>query len=244
MAKNDNIPDLKALVSGMIFAADEAVTIRQIRKAMVDTADVYEEGTVKYAGTKDKQIKIVIEEIMKSLDESGVGFELVEVSGGYRYQSKVDCGPWLRFLLDVGKPNRLSRPALETLAITAYRQPCTRAEIEGVRGVAADSVIRSLMEMQLVKIVGRSELPGRPMLLGTTDSFLAHFGLKTISELPGVAELSRFPVQTQDEIGLETSTPSDSAAADKKDKPPVVDAGEEDVPPVAEKSSETTDESG
>ena len=102
MSKSEIIPDLKELVSGMIFAAEDAVTIRQIRKTMIDTADVYEEGTVVYAEVKDKQIKDVIAQIAEEIEKTGLGFELIETSGGYRFQSKVSCVPWLRFLLDVG----------------------------------------------------------------------------------------------------------------------------------------------
>jgi segregation and condensation protein B len=111
-------------------------------------------------------------------------------------------------MLDVGKPTKLSRPALETLAIIAYRQPISRAEMEGVRGVTVDHVLRMLMEMQLIKIVGRSELPGRPMLYGTTQLFLEHFGLKDIKQLPGIEELARMEVQKR----KETPAPVQEAA--------------------------------
>jgi segregation and condensation protein B len=101
------------------------------------------------------------------------------------------CGPFVRSLLEKNQTVRLSKPALETLAIVAYRQPCLRSEIEEVRGVSVDAVLRKLIEMQLIRVVRRSELPGRPWLFGTTQKFLEHFGINTIDELPGAEELKR-----------------------------------------------------
>ena len=113
---------------------------------------------------------------------------LAEVAEGYRIQSDHTCGKWLMHLLN-HKPTRLSRPGLETLAIIAYRQPMTRAEMEGIRGVSVDHVIKLLMEIQLIRLVGRSELPGRPFLYGTTPAFLDHFGLKSLDDLDDVESL-------------------------------------------------------
>ncbi|MCX7008250.1 MAG: SMC-Scp complex subunit ScpB, partial [Kiritimatiellaeota bacterium] len=98
-------------------------------------------------------------------------------------------------MLEKGRTAHLSRPALETLAIIAYRQPCTRSEIEAVRGVAVDSLIHNLLELQLIKVVGRSELPGKPWQYGTTQAFLEHFGLRAIDDLPGVEELRRMEAE-------------------------------------------------
>jgi segregation and condensation protein B len=242
MADERQNPELKILISGMIFASKSPVSIKQLRKTLASVAEAYDDMTMNYGMPREKELLAVIEELQKDCDASPLGFELAEVSGGYRYQTKSECGPWLRFLLDIGKPNRLSRPALETLAIIAYRQPVTRGEIEEVRGVASDYVIRSLMEMQLIKIVGRSELPGRPMLLGTTDLFLQHFGLKGINELPGGDELGRLPLHAQQEIPLPSeATPSQDAdqpdpASDDYQDTAADSAGEE--PGIAEPTEE------
>jgi segregation and condensation protein B len=141
--------------------------------------------TKPFAGLKDAEISACLESLGQSLRDQGGGFELAEVHGGYRMHSDHRCGHWLKHLLN-HKPSRLSRPGLETLAIVAYRQPLTRGEIERIRGVAVDHVVRLLMEMQLVRIVGRSELPGRPFLYGTTQAFLDHFGLKSLDDLSEV----------------------------------------------------------
>jgi segregation and condensation protein B len=128
-------------------------------------------------------VKKAIAELQEYFKNMNMGMELVEISGGYRFQTSSDCGRWVRKMLNKGKPTRLARPAIETLAIIAYRQPVSRSEIEGIRGVSAGHVIKALMEMQLVRIIGRSDLPGRPFLFGTTTAFLDHFGLKSLKEL-------------------------------------------------------------
>ncbi len=109
-------------------------------------------------------------------------------------------------MLEKSKPSRLSTPALETLAVIAYRQPCTRSDIELVRGVAVDQVVRNLLELQLIKIVGRSDLPGRPWLFGTTQKFLEHFGLKDLGDLPSRDELGKFKKATE-EAGKKADQP-------------------------------------
>ena len=98
-------------------------------------------------------------------------------------------------MLQKGRGARLSLPALETLAIVAYRQPCVRSEIEAVRGVAVDAILKNLLEMQLVRVVGRSEMPGRPWMFGTTQKFMEHFGLKSLDDLPGTDELRRLEAE-------------------------------------------------
>ena len=129
------------------------------------------------------EIRKAVAELRERLAKAGVGFELAEVNGGYRLMSAAACGPWLRQMFNKGREAVLSRPAIETLAIIAYRQPVSRSEIESVRGVNAGHVIKALMEMQMVRIVGRSDLPGRPFLFGTTPAFLEHFGLKSLDDL-------------------------------------------------------------
>lgn len=128
-------------------------------------------------------IKTALRGLQAQFQEMDLGITLTESSDGFRFQTTSDCGKWLRRMLNKGKPQRLPRSAVETLAIIAYRQPVARSEIESIRGVSAGHVIKALMEMQLVRIIGRSDLPGRPFLFGTSQMFLDHFGLKTLDEL-------------------------------------------------------------
>jgi segregation and condensation protein B len=179
-----SVPELKQALGAMVFAADRALTVKEMRSCLRETArNSGEDADFPFGKVKEDEIVAALRELAVALEETGAGFLLREVAGGYRFQSDPACGPWLRRLLDLGQPRRLSWPALETLAIIAYRQPVTRAEIEGVRGVAADHMVRVLMEMQLVKIAGRSPLPGRPFTYGTTHTFLEHFGLKGLDDL-------------------------------------------------------------
>ena len=128
-------------------------------------------------------IKTAIREVQTQFHDLDLGIALDETADGFRFHTSSDCGKWIRKMLNKGKPQRLPRSAVETLAIIAYRQPVARSEIESIRGVSAGHVIKALMEMQLVRIIGRSDLPGRPFLFGTTQTFLDHFGLKTLNEL-------------------------------------------------------------
>ena len=123
-------------------------------------------------------LRKILADLQRQFHELDSGVELVEASGGYRFQTASDCGKWVRKMLNKGKPASLSRPA-----IIAYRQPVSRSEIESIRGVYAGHVVKALMEMQLVRIIGRSDLPGRPFLFGTTPAFLDHFGLKSLKDL-------------------------------------------------------------
>lgn len=133
------------------------------------------------------EIKKAIADLQGKFQELGIGVGIAETSGGYRFMTSSDCGKWVRKMLNKGAPTRLSRPAIETLAIIAYRQPVARSEIESIRGVSAGHVIKALMEMQLVRIIGRSDLPGRPFLFGTTNTFLDHFGLKSLKDLEPIS---------------------------------------------------------
>lgn len=187
----DVLPELKQIVGSLLFAAKQPMTAGDIRKVLKDTARDYEGAATDFAGLKEKDIAEAVEALDKDLREVKTGIHVAEVANGYRLQNDVSCGIWLRTMLDKGRSNRLSKPALETLAIVAYRQPCTRAEVESVRGVAVDAVLKNLIEMQLVKVLGRSELPGRPWLFGTTQKFLEYFGLRSLDDLPGIEELKR-----------------------------------------------------
>jgi segregation and condensation protein B len=185
------VPEIKQVLGAMLFGARQPVSIAEMRCVMTEVAETHPEECKVYAKVTEADVVAALGQLKTDLAERHVGVRLVEAAGGFRFQTDAECGPWLRHLLDIGKPARLSRPTLETLAIIAYRQPVTRAEIEGVRGVTVDTIVRNLLELQLIRIVGRSSLPGRPLLLGTTQLFLDHFGLKDLKELPGIEQLCR-----------------------------------------------------
>ena len=149
-------------------------------------------------------------------------FQLVEKAEGWQLATDTQYAQWVRQLFPAAKPARLSAPALETLAIIAYRQPITRADVEAVRGVNIDGVLQTLMERALVKIAGRAEIPGRPLLYETTQFFLDHFGLRNLEELPNVEELrkrnlpvARASVAGSGDAGLPGPSSSAKASGDK-----------------------------
>ncbi len=191
MSDIDVLPELKQIIGALLFAAKEPVSSARIRRVFQETAESHGGMAREYAGITEGHIREAVEMLSRELEERKVGLHVREIANGYRLVNDSSCGPWLRVLMDRGKTSRLSRPALETLAIIAYRQPCVRSEIEAVRGVAVDQIVRNLLDMQLIRVVGRSELPGRPWLFGTTQKFLEHFGLTQLNDLPGTEELRR-----------------------------------------------------
>jgi len=189
------LPELKQIIGAMLFVRKEPLTVEEIRRVLTATAERRGGITSDFAKANEALIREAVDELSRDLVERKAGFHVTEVAGGWRLENDANCGPWLRTLLQKGRGTRLSLPALETLAIIAYRQPCVRSEIEAVRGVAVDQILRNLMEMQLVRVIGRSELPGRPWMYGTTQKFMEHFGLKSLDDLPGTDELRRMEAQ-------------------------------------------------
>ena len=187
----ETLPELKEILGSLLLASKEPLNIKKIKKILVDTGIILKGPFEQYSKVDEENISLAIDELQKDLEKNKLGMELMQVAGGWRIQNKVMCGPFIRSLLDKNQTIKLSKPALETLAIVAYRKPCLRSEIEDVRGVSVDAVLRKLIEMQLLRVVRRSELPGRPWLFGTTQKFLEHFGINTIDELPGSKELKR-----------------------------------------------------
>jgi segregation and condensation protein B len=197
MSEVEVMPELKQIVGAMLFAAKAPLALAEMRKILLQTGEVYGGEYKEFAKLKETDIAAAVQQLAADLIQARAGVHVSEVASGFRLNNDAGCGPWLRILLDKGRAQRLSKPALETLAIIAYRQPVTRGEIEGVRGVAVDAIIRNLMELQLIKIVGRSELPGRPWLFGTTQKFLESFGLKNMDDMPSIQELKR--IQSEQE---------------------------------------------
>jgi segregation and condensation protein B len=164
---------LQSVLESLLFASERPLGVKELRATIeeVETSVLVE----------------VLGELAEGYRAQGRGFQLLEVAGGYQLRTSPENAEWVRKLLGA-KPMRLSRAALETLAIIAYRQPVTRAEIEDVRGVDAGGVLKVLLERRLVKILGKKEEVGRPMLYGTSKEFLEFFGLKDLKQLPTLRE--------------------------------------------------------
>ena len=190
--KEPKIPlpsSLQEIVGALLFASQTPLTITDLRQSIrgVEPAeDDNAEVMGVYQSCTTREVEQAVHGLEKELERAGCGFHLVCAGGAYRLQTAPTCGRYVRALLKLDRPNRLSRAALETLAIIAYRQPITKAEVEQIRGVAVDTIVKTLVDLQLVRLVGRSELPGHPFLYGTTPLFLEHFGLASLSELNAI----------------------------------------------------------
>jgi segregation and condensation protein B len=167
----------KKVVEALIFASPKPLTPAEIRKVTkVLTA---------------AQIDQIVTELKEEYKQQGRPFEIVEIAGGYELSTKKEFAPWILRIELQRKARQATQSALETLAILAYRQPLTRAEIEALRGVDVSGVVSTLMEKGFIRIVGKKEVPGRPFLYGTTEKFLEHFGLKSLQELPSLSEIQQ-----------------------------------------------------
>lgn len=182
---------LQQVIEALLFSGQKPLSTRELVSAIKGAGDADELMPNEFARVKDAEVAATLEQLKIEYVGQNRAFQLVEKAEGWQLVSDPAYAPWVRQLFPATKPARLTPPSLETLAIVAYRQPITRADVEAVRGVAVDGVLQSLMERGLVKIAGRAELPGRPLLYETTQFFLEHFGLRDLDELPNAEELRR-----------------------------------------------------
>ena len=188
---------LRQALEALVFASQKPLTPRDFAAALKSATEFSsDDAVVALSKTKPPEIETVLRDLEREYREQERGFRLNENAAGWQVVSHEECAVWVRQLFPENKPARLSAPALETLAIIAYRQPITRADIEAVRGVAVDGVMNTLLDRGLVKISGRAEVRGRPLLYQTTDFFLQHFGLRELDELPNSSELRRIQLPT------------------------------------------------
>ncbi len=206
--------ELKFIIESLLFTAQQPVTPKDLRDYLVQAAEQAEEPGVKdFKKTPIDNVNTALEELARDHETAGRSYRLVCVAGAWQFASQPEFAPWIKALVGhKNRPPRLSAPALETLAIIAYRQPITRAEIEQVRGVAVDGVMQTLLERGIVEGVGRAEVVGRPHTYGTTPAFLEYFGLKNLEDLPAADELRRIPISKPDALltvdpGLATAPP-------------------------------------
>jgi segregation and condensation protein B len=190
-----NIPGLKGIIEALLFATDEPLTLKLVSEIL---ATLDEQDRPRRTG--EESILKAIEELNKELEETSRAFRIVKVAGGYQFATLPTFAHWLGRMVREKSKRKLSAAALESLAVIAYKQPVTKPEIESIRGVNADYVLRSLLERNLVTIVGRAATPGRPLLYGTTMEFLKHFGLNDLSELPKPREIDELLAEAEFEV--------------------------------------------
>ena len=180
--------EVRAVLEALIYVSTHPLTPRDIEKVL--------------GGVPKKAWQAALEEIRAEYARDGRGLQLVEVAGGFQITTRPEYNDWVRELLDPRAPTRLSVQALETLAVIAYKQPVTLPEIIDLRGVKSGGVIKTLLEKRLIRITGRKEVVGRPMLYGTTKEFLLHFGLKDVGDLPRIEEFAAVLGEDVDVDGL------------------------------------------
>ena len=190
---------IRGVIEAILFVNEKPVALDQLKKVLetVTTAE----------------IKETIESLKKDYEERRSGMAILEIAGGYQMLSNPVYAQYLHNFYKTKHKEKLSKPALETLAIVAYKEPVTRADIEIIRGVNSDGVVAHLLEKELIKMVGRKDIPGKPYLYGTTKQFLEYFGLKSLEDLPKLEEFPNLrPAGTEDLLPLgETETAADDS---------------------------------
>jgi segregation and condensation protein B len=180
---------LTQIIEALLFSAQKPISAKEIVDLIKRASESADFSSNDFANARPAEVAAALEQLKIDYVQQQRAFQLVEKAEGWQLATDPAYAQWVRELHPEPKPARLTAPALETLAIIAYRQPITRPDVEAVRGVTIDGVLQNLMERGLVKISGRAEIPGRPLLYETTQFFLDHFGLRNLDELPNVEEL-------------------------------------------------------
>ncbi len=218
--------EVKAIIEAMLFVSQESLTIDRLASVIGEPSKT--------------KVGRALRGIQQDYEQQGRGLQVIEVAGGFRMMTRPDYASWVKRLEKVKTAQKLSRSALEALAIIAYKQPVVRGEIEGIRGVETSGVLRTLLERKLVRMVGSKEVPGRPIMYGTTKFFLEHFGLRDLSGLPPLREFKELGELEQTTLPMEADDPEASLENSRsaEDGPPPDSIGL-DPEPYAQLECET-----
>ena len=204
--------ELQAILESLLFVSAEPVPLERLMVVL---------GTV-----SKSELKLALQSLREDFDREGRGVQMVELAGGWQMVTRTEHAPWIKRLAKAKASPKLSRSAMESMAIIAYKQPIVRSEIEQIRGVEVSTVLRTLLERKLIRMVGRKDVPGRPIMYGTTKLFLQQFGLSDLSQLPplrefkelGEAEQALLPVEDGLQIGdhetVAAGSPDESSEAE------------------------------
>jgi segregation and condensation protein B len=216
---------LTNVIEALLFSAQKPLPSKEIADVLRRAGSEDEFSPNEFANVREPEVAAALEQMKADYIAQERGFYLVERAEGWQLATDPKFARWVRELFPGPKPARLTSPALETLAIVAYRQPITRADVEAVRGVNIDGVLQTLMERGLVKISGRADIPGRPLLYETTQFFLDHFGLRRLEELPNIEELRSRHLPT-------APRPAVAAGDDRGPASPTPAAATEEIPKI------------
>jgi segregation and condensation protein B len=186
---------VREIIEALFFATDEPLTPKHV----LDIFNTLEDGQ-KPRKINEEIILSTVQDLNEEYQRAGRAFRIVRVAGGYQFATLPQFAVWLGKMLKEKSKRKLSVSALESLAVIAYKQPVTKPEIEAIRGVNADYVMHTLLERNLISIIGRAATPGRPLLYGTTKEFLKHFGINDLSELPKPREIDELMAETEFEV--------------------------------------------
>lgn len=178
--------NVKSVIEALLFASEKPLLVEQVKEVLEHL--------------EKEEIRRILSELAGEYIVANRGIRIIEVAGGFQMVTASDFAPFLRKLYKQRKTERLSKPALETLAIVAYKQPVTRFEIGSIRSVNADNMVNTLLDKGLIRISGRKKTPGRPFVYGTTRQFMEYFGLKSLAELPKFEEFASFAQNKEAEI--------------------------------------------
>jgi len=181
--------NFRSAIEALIFASDKPVTIEQIKKVLGISEQAY--------------VRKSIDELKSEYETQNRGLRIIEIAGGFQMIASTTFTPFLKKLFKYRFSDKLSKPALESLAIIAYKQPLTKAEIESLRNVNVDGVMKNLLDKDLIRICGRKRIPGRPFVFGTTRQFLEHFGLKSLDDLPKIEDFTAMAKEMEEKTNIE-----------------------------------------
>jgi segregation and condensation protein B len=171
-----NANKLKSIIEALLFVSEKPISIKIFNSIF---------------NIPENQIIETINELMDDYKRKNSGLLIIKIDDSYQMVTNPECSEWIKIFQNLNTNNKLSEQALETLAIIAYKQPITKAEVERIRGVNSEYAIKTLIEKRLIKIVGKKEVPGRPFIYGTTKEFLRLFGISSLNELPGLSEFQK-----------------------------------------------------
>jgi segregation and condensation protein B len=197
--------ELKSIIESLLFSSSRPLSVEDIRQVIQGVGNKSEDLSLKvFQNVKGDKIEQELRLLQDEYEELNRTWRLTCVAQNWQFVCLPEYAPWIRFFTgEKARPPRLTPPALETLAIIAYRQPITRSEVEDIRGVSVDGVIGTLLERNLVFLQGKADLPGRPTLYGTTPEFLQYFGLSSLDDLPDASELRRYAINPLQTVGKE-----------------------------------------
>jgi segregation and condensation protein B len=215
--------DTLRILEALLFASDELLTVSRIKGILPGNPDA-------------RQIRKMVDKINIQLQKERHPFEIVEIGGGYQFRTVAFYHSWVRQIFKEKQSKKLSLSALECLAIIAYKQPLSKAEIEAIRGVVSDGAMKTLLEKNLIAITGRSEKPGRPLLYGTSNEFLKYFGLNKLADLPRIEEFEAIAREKMEELSIEELASNENGGNSEESV-----NQENDETPVAPEQLETTE---